>query len=115
MQIYIPDDDIIQLPSSINRAFDIQEAYGLELAQPTLCSKIESLTIHEAGLFKEGPTILRYVTFVEIMVPLFSMDFFKGPVTDTLATSASGMSSGTTHRITCFCYNQVQEEYIIHV
>lgn len=93
MQVYIPDDDIIQLPSSISRAFDIQEIYGLELAQPTLCSRIESQTVHGVGLYKEGPTVLRYVTFVEIMVPLFSMDFFKGHVVNTLATSASGRSS----------------------
>lgn len=90
MQIYIPDDDIIQLPATINRAFDIQEVYGLELAQPTLCSRIESETVHGVGLYKEGPTVLRYVTFVEIMVPMFSMEFFKGHVVDTLATSASG-------------------------
>lgn len=89
-QIYIPDDDIIQMPSSISRAFDIQEVYGLELAQPTLCSRIESETVHGVGLYKEGPTVLRYVTFVEIMVPLFSMDFFKGHVVQSLATSASG-------------------------
>ena len=94
MQVYIPDDDIIQLPSSISRAFDIQEIYGLELAQPTLCSRIESESIHNVGLFKESPTVLRYVTFVEIMVPLFSMDFFKGHVVSTLATSDSGMCHG---------------------
>ena len=97
MQVYIPDDDIIQLPSSISRAFDIQEIYGLELAQPTLCSRIESESIHNVGLFKESPTVLRYVTFVEIMVPLFSMEFFKGHVVSTLATSESGMCHGDVH------------------
>ena len=90
--MYIPDDDIVQLSSSIDRAFDIQEVYGLDLAQPSLCSRIESDSVHGQGMYMESPTILRYGTFVEIMVPLFSMDFFKGNVTDTLSTSASGAS-----------------------
>ncbi len=82
----------MQLSSSINRAFDIQEVYGLELAQPSLCSRIESDSVHGQGMYMESPTVLRYGTFVEIMVPLFSMDFFKGNVTATLSTSASGAS-----------------------
>ena len=90
LQVYVPDDDIVQLGSSINRAFDVQEVYGLELAQPSLCSRVESDSVHGQGMYMEGPTVLRYGTFVEIMVPLFSMNFFKGNVTDTLSTSASG-------------------------
>ncbi len=90
--MYIPDDDIVQLSSSIDRAFDIQEVYGLDLAQPSLCSRIESDSVHGQGMYTESPTVLRYGTFVEIIVPLFSMDFFKGNVTDTLSTSAPGAS-----------------------
>ena len=90
LQVYVPDDDIVQLGSSINRAFDIQQVYGLQLAQPALCSRVESDSIHPVGFFMESPTILRYTTFVEIMVTLFSMDFFKGNVTHTLSTSDSG-------------------------
>ena len=90
VQVYVPDDDIVQLGSSINKAFDLQEVYGLELAQPSLCSRVESDSVHGQGMYMEGPTVLRYGTFVEIMVPLFSMNFFKGNVTDTLSTSASG-------------------------
>ena len=92
MQIYIPDDDIVQLSSSINKAFDVQEVYGLDLAQPALCSRIESESIHKVGMYMEASTVLRYGTFVEIMVPLFSMDFFKGNVTYTLSTSSSGVT-----------------------
>ena len=90
MQVYVPDDDIVQLSSSINRAFDIQQVYGLQLAQPALCSRIESETIHVTGMWMESPTVLRYTTFIEIMVTLFSMEFFKGNVTKTLATADSG-------------------------
>ena len=64
----------------------------MELAQPSLCSRIESDSVHGQGMYMESPTVLRYGTFVEIMVPLFSMDFFKGNVTTTLSTSASGAS-----------------------
>ena len=90
VQVYVPDDDIVQLGSSINRAFDLQQVYGLQLAQPALCSRVESDSIHPVGFFMESPTILRYTTFVEIMVTLFTMDFFKGNVTRTLSTSDSG-------------------------
>ena len=97
LQVYIPDDDIIQLSSSISEIFNIQERYSLELAQPSLCSNVESHTIHVTGLplWKEATTVLRYGTFVEIMVPLFSMTFFNREVVKTLSTSASGMSCHT--------------------
>ncbi|KAL3156458.1 hypothetical protein ABBQ38_000763 [Trebouxia sp. C0009 RCD-2024] len=91
-QVYVPDDDIIQLAASINELFNIQETYGLELAQPSLCSSVESHTIHvnDLPLWKQATTVLRYGTFVEIMVPLFGMRFFKTDVIKTLSTSASG-------------------------
>lgn len=69
----------------------MQEAYGLDLAQPTMCSQVEADTIHGMGMYKEAPTMLRYGTFVEIMVPLFSMDFFKRDVTNSLSTASSGV------------------------
>ncbi|KAL3156462.1 hypothetical protein ABBQ38_000767 [Trebouxia sp. C0009 RCD-2024] len=89
-QVYIPDDDIVQDSSAINRAFDVQELYKLDLAQPTLCSKVESNSVHGTGMYMEAPSVLRYATFVEIMVPLFSMNFFKGNITHTLSTASSG-------------------------
>ncbi|KAL3132160.1 hypothetical protein ABBQ32_008768 [Trebouxia sp. C0010 RCD-2024] len=91
-QVYVPDDDIVQLAVSINEMFNVQEMYGLELAQPSLCSSVESHTIHvnDLSLWKQATTVLRYSTFVEIMVPLFSMRFFKTDVIKTLSTSASG-------------------------
>ncbi|KAL3132101.1 hypothetical protein ABBQ32_008710 [Trebouxia sp. C0010 RCD-2024] len=91
-QVYVPDDDIIQLAVSISDMFNIQETYGLELAQPALCSNVESHTIHvnDFLLWKEATTVLRYGTFVEIMVPLFSMRFFSTDVTTTLSTADSG-------------------------
>ena len=93
LQVYVPDDDIIQLSTSISDMFDIQETYGLELAQPTLCSAVESYTVHvnDFTLWKEATTVLRYGNFVEIMVPLFSMRFFNTDVIKTLSTAASGM------------------------
>ena len=95
--MYIPDDDIVQQSTSINRAFDVQEVYGLDLAQPALCSRVESDSVHGLGMYMEPSTVLRYGTFVEIMVPLFSMDFFKGNVTYTLSTSSSGMPMNVGH------------------
>ena len=71
--------------------------YGLSLAQPALCSPVESDSIHGVGMYMEAPSVLRYGTFVEIMVPLFSMSFFRGNVTHTLSTSVSGVPSVDQH------------------
>ncbi len=65
--MYIPDDDIVQLSSSIDRAFDIQEVYGLDLAQPSLCSRIESDSVHGQGMYTESPTVLRYGTLWKLL------------------------------------------------
>lgn len=81
LQVYIPDDDIVQHSRAISRAFDIQEMYKLDLAQPAMCSTVESDSVHGIGMYMEASSVLRYGTFVEIMVPLFSMNFFKGDVT----------------------------------
>eukprot|EP00891_Asterochloris_glomerata_P006950 jgi/Astpho2/6950/Aster-01812 len=91
-QVYIPDDDIIQTTAIINSIFDIQARYSLDLCQPSLCSPTESYT-WTVGLWKELPTVLRYTTFIEVMVTQFSMDFFLSDVVDTLryAESAYGL------------------------
>ena len=87
--MYIPDDDIIQTTAIINSIFDIQARYSLDLCQPSLCSPTESYT-WTVGLWKEVPTVLRYTTFIEVMVTQFSMDFFLSDVVDTLRYAESG-------------------------
>lgn len=89
LQVYIPDDDIIQTTAIINSIFDIQARYSLDLCQPSLCSPTESYT-WTVGLWKELPTVLRYTTFIEVMVTQFSMDFFLSDVVDTLRYAESG-------------------------
>jgi hypothetical protein len=66
---WLPDDDLITTSADINLMFDIAEAYNLELAQPSLSWKSyysHFITLHNTR-FK-----LRYTTFVEVMMPLFS-------------------------------------------
>ena len=87
--MYIPDDDIIQTTAIMNSIFDIQAQYSLDLCQPSLCSPTESYT-WTVGLWKEVPTVLRYTTFIEVMVTQFSMDFFLSDVVDTLRYAESG-------------------------
>lgn len=49
--MYIPDDDIVQHSSIISRAFDVQQFYRLDLAQPALCSRVESDSVHGVGMY----------------------------------------------------------------
>ena len=44
LQVYLPDDDIIQTGAIINTIFDVQQQYHLDLCQPSLCSETESFT-----------------------------------------------------------------------
>lgn len=63
--------------------------YGLLLAQPSLCSPFESAT-WQNPLYKDARVILQYTTFVEIMVPIFNMNFFTSKVIDTLEHAETG-------------------------
>ena len=87
--MYVTDDDIIQTTEIVNRAFAEMQLYGLKLAQPSLCSSFESQT-WQGPLFKDSRTVLHYTTFVEIMVPMFEMQFFVTKVVRTLEHAETG-------------------------
>ena len=89
LQVYVTDDDIIQTTDIVNRAFAEMQLYGLKLAQPSLCSSFESQT-WQGPLFKDPRTVLHYTTFVEIMVPMFEMQFFVSKVVRTLEHAETG-------------------------
>lgn len=66
---WLPDDDIAATADDLNRLFDIVEARGLEIAQPSL--SWDSYYSHLITI--NNPRFeLRYTNFVEIMVPLLS-------------------------------------------
>lgn len=99
VQLYVTDDDIVQTSASISRSFALMQQYGLLLAQPSLCSPFESAT-WQNPLYKDARLILQYTTFVEIMVPMFNMNFFKSKVIATLEHAETGMpSTGNTLRV----------------
>lgn len=88
-QLYVTDDDIVQTSASISRAFALMQQYGLLLAQPSLCSPFESAT-WQNPLYKDARLVLQYTTFVEIMVPMFNMNFFTSKVIATLEHAETG-------------------------
>ena len=90
VQLYVTDDDIVQTSASISRSFALMQQYGLLLAQPSLCSPFESAT-WQNPLYKDARLILQYTTFVEIMVPMFNMNFFTSKVIATLEHAETGM------------------------
>ena len=73
----------------MSKTFALMEQYGLLLAQPSLCSPFESQT-WQNPLYKDPRVVLQYTTFVEIMVPLFNMDFFTSKVVATLEHAETG-------------------------
>jgi hypothetical protein len=96
VQLYVTDDDIVQTSASISRSFALMQQYGLLLAQPSLCSPFESAT-WQNPLYKDARLILQYTTFVEIMVPMFNMNFFTSKVIATLEHAETGTpSTGNT-------------------
>ena len=98
--VYIPDDDVIQTGAIIDRAFDIHQQYNLKVSQPVLCSWMES-TSSSRDIVKSATTVLRYTNFVEIMVPLISMDVFRDMVIPTIAFAETGEQTRDEDKLAC--------------
>lgn len=65
---FIPDDDIMASAVEIEKLFSIMDAYRLKIAQPALR---HSYYTHPLTL-RKPLSVLRYVNFVEMMLPCFS-------------------------------------------
>ena len=89
LQLYVTDDDIAQTAASISQAFAVMQQYDLQLAQPSLCSGYESAT-WQPPLYRDPRMVLQFTTFIEIMVPMFSMEFFTSQVIATLENAETG-------------------------
>jgi len=68
--VWLPDDDLAISTDEINRLFDIFKEYNLDFGQPAVKN---NYCIHNA-LRRRINCFLRYVNFVELMCPLFSVD-----------------------------------------
>jgi hypothetical protein len=68
--IWMPDDDILLKRGMINHLFNTAEQYNLQMAQPSIVAKNYTwpVTIHQRD------SKLRYVSMIEIMCPMFSVD-----------------------------------------
>lgn len=69
--------------------FEVFHAYGLLLAQPSLCPSPFRAT-YWRYLHQHPASVLRFITFVEIMAPVFEMNFFQGLVRPTLYNAFAG-------------------------
>ncbi|RMZ54552.1 hypothetical protein APUTEX25_002127 [Auxenochlorella protothecoides] len=73
----------------LNTAFAAVTAFQLLLAQPSVCRAHWSFTPYET-LRQRDESILRYTNLVEIMAPIFDMDFFDELVRLTLYNAHYG-------------------------
>lgn len=99
LQVYVTDDDIAQTAASMSRSFAVMQQHGLQLAQPSLCSGFESHT-WQPPLFRDPRVMLQFTTFVEIMVPMFNMEFFTSKVIETLENAQTGARKPLTTFVT---------------
>lgn len=84
---WFPDDDLQGNTDSINKLFEINKFYNLELSQPSL----DGFISHEIVKHVNG-NILRYTNFVEIICPLMSFSsLLKLKHTFTLTQSGWGI------------------------
>lgn len=92
----VPDDDLLFDTCALNRAFELFAAYGLLMAQPSLCKTPYRSTFWEYLMQREGPArpVLRYVTFVEIMAPIFSRALLEELVVPLLHNAYTGWGVG---------------------
>lgn len=84
--IWLPDDDIDTDTASINRMFEMMRAFDILVGQPAL-----SLNSHFSHVITLQRTSvrLRYVTFVEVMIPCLRTDHLR-KVLPYFGTSSSG-------------------------
>ncbi len=84
--VWLPDDDNLCDTRTINRLFDLFRAYGLGLAQPSI---LPGSQISHAIVLQNVFCKLRYVNFIEMMCPLFTIEaLFK--VAHTFSLNRSG-------------------------
>jgi hypothetical protein len=84
---WFPDDDLKGDVDSVNKLFDLNKTYNLELSQPSLDGHIS----HEIVKHVYG-NLLRYTNFVEIICPLMSYStVLKLKHTFTLTQSGWGV------------------------
>jgi len=87
--VMVADDDLEFDTCMLNRAFELFSSYRLLLAQPSLC-RTRYRSSYWAYLYQNPGSILRYITFVEIMAPMFDMGFFQGLVGPSLWNAYAG-------------------------
>ncbi len=68
--VWLPDDDLLIHTSEINKMFEIFHAYELDIAQPSIKNNFLSHPVLKRCFW----TRLRYVSFIEMMCPLFSKE-----------------------------------------
>ena len=97
VKVYVPDEDTIQTATTIDLLFDFQAHFGLDLVQPSLCSPADSYT-SDPSLFQRQPTALRFIAWVDVTVPAFSMTFLLKRVLPTLRHARTGEAAAVDLR-----------------
>ena len=69
--VAFPDDDLKVAPTQWNELFEYGQKYQLDLFQPSLVDNGPEYIKHTL-LLTQPQNVLRYVNFVEIMIPIFS-------------------------------------------
>lgn len=64
--------------------------FELMLAHPSLCSDLESQSLHTDVLKQQPINVLRYTTAVDVLAPVFDMGFFQDTVVQTLQNATFG-------------------------
>lgn len=85
----LADDDLIMSAGVIARSFALFDAYGLQLAQPSVCAHSGSAANHET-LRQRAGTRLRYTAFVEVQMPLATRETLVGVIQPTLRDAHTG-------------------------
>lgn len=83
---WLPDDDLLASSRTIDRMFALFRGFGLALAQPALSRDSYVSWPH---LLVRPELVLRYVSFVEIMAPVFDREALEACV-GTFGESPSG-------------------------
>lgn len=77
--VWLPDDDVAASSADIDAIFDAMRQYDLDVAQPSLTR--DSYFSHFAFMSCPG-FVLRYVNFIEIMVPCLKASLLQAVLED---------------------------------
>eukprot|EP00887_Chlorella_sp_A99_P007548 scaffold28.g7548.t1 len=89
-RIMLADGDLRAPPCALSAVFDASAAFGLLLAQPSVCQADGSYARQEVA-YQRPDSVLRFTNYASLLAPAFEMEFFEQHVAPGLGGAQTGL------------------------